>query len=1344
MKLKLDFISILLIVLTMLLPTGHLHAAPLTSAAARVVNTSIGRDKTLISSLRDRYGFLWVGTTTGLACYDGNGESVYANASGVLPGSEGINVNSIFEWNDNIWFGGNRGLYIFDRSTNSMQRFPFKTKYGVQISSLVEDIQQMKDGKIWILTHGQGLFIFDPATSRLSQNSREGAFFSDMVSDGSQTVYCITHDGYIVAFNLDGNAIRKVRLPDFVTDKNPIGMAFTEERVWIAANRSIFAYTPSDGSVERIIPDTHHGIANSLLKGGADQLWLGTDEGIFSYRCSTPTQAPSLSEIPVDIRLVDMRVAQLSDDRNGGLIVVTRTGISFVPFDTFAVRRVETPEGDVFRTTVNTLLPSSDGTTVWLGTDHGVASYDVKSGLVTGRTLPLGADIIVTSLAEKENALWVGSRHEGLFRYDLKSGAVKRYEYDETKPYALISNGINDLCVTSAGELYVLTNWGMCRYNPDADNFSVLTETENAVPFLGMEEDAKGRLWAFTATNALYVRQPGNPRFDLFRSNAVGSHAVNLLFNDPLGRLWAVTAGNRLLKYDENEGDFIYCGSPAAKSYPITFIEAGDDGVLWISTDEGVVRFNPDINAADRTVLTDEDVYSVHGAAGKLNDGSILFGSLHGLCELSPTLVESSHTERQAFPVSISFPYADDNDAELRRLGLDRLLYTMKEIKLPYSDNTFTIHFASSVAGGAPGVRYQYMLEGVDPSWMQAAGSDVRFSHLAPGRYRLLVRADSTTEDSAVHTLGIRILPPWYLSWPAFIAYLIIIASLIWLAVIYTRRKVKKQAAAKIQEIQVRQERETYESKMRFFINLVHEIRTPLTLISLPLEQIADSVNSGRPSGKEEKGFVQSMQRNLDYLLGIINQLLDFRKAEQDSEVRLLLQSTDIAAEVADICSRFAQPLASQGKELSVEIDDSPVMAEIDKEKFDRVVMNLLGNAMKYSQSKVAVRLSASKEGYTLYISDDGKGIPEEERSRIFDTYYQIAGDNVATALGTGLGLAYARLIVRAHTGDISVEDTPGGGATFILRLPLHPEVADAPVASVNSGVISNNDPASASITPMEGNAEVTPGDKAPGENGEAGDSVKPTLLFVEDNTELRLTVANTLKDRYNVIVASDGEEALSAISEADAVDVVVSDFMMPGMDGAELCRRIKGNIDTSFIPFIMLTAKTGLEAKEEAFEAGADAFVEKPFSIRQLTAQISNIINTRHLFHEKMQSNVSVSETVAEEAPFINKMDTEFLDNLNLKIQENIFDDEFSIDSMAEQMSMSRSTFYRRMKAITGMTPVDYLKNYRLEHATRLLREGMRATEVASAVGFTSSSYFAKCFKAKYGSLPKDFNTRQ
>ena len=528
------------------------------------------------------------------------------------------------------------------------------------------------------------------------------------------------------------------------------------------------------------------------------------------------------------------------------------------------------------------------------------------------------------------------------------------------------------------------------------------------------------------------------------------------------------------------------------------------------------------------------------------------------------------------------------------------------------------------------------------------------------------------------------------------------------------RRRIHRYFQHRMDTLRIQKEHETFEAKMRFFVNLVHEIRTPLTLISIPLEQMAESAESGTLQAEENKKHIASMRRNVNYLLGIINQLLDFRKAEDGKEVQLAAARHDMKLKLSEICSRFEQPMAAIGKHISLIMPQEEVVAVFDADKTDRVIMNLIGNAVKYSRSRVSVVLAEPKDGaIRISVEDDGPGIAPHERERIFDTYYQIGGDDVAANLGTGLGLAYAKLIAKAHGGDIGVDNNAAGGATFTLTLP-----------------VGDN-------TRLRGTPEVVPD-----MSGTTSGSREIKVLLVDDNRELLTTVADALRKTYAVLTATDAAEALQILENKDEIDVIISDFMMPGMSGAEFCRKVKADWRFNHIPFIILTAKTDTEAKVEGMACGADVYMEKPFAIRQLSLQIANIMHTRELNIARASSATSdgAGTVPPDVEASLNRVDAEFLKTLDDYIRDNISEEEFSIDVMAKQMNMSRSSFYRKLKSVTSMTPVDYLKNYRLDYSARLLLDGVRVTEVAAMSGFTSSSYFAKCFKAKFGMIPKEY----
>ena len=471
----------------------------------------------------------------------------------------------------------------------------------------------------------------------------------------------------------------------------------------------------------------------------------------------------------------------------------------------------------------------------------------------------------------------------------------------------------------------------------------------------------------------------------------------------------------------------------------------------------------------------------------------------------------------------------------------------------------------------------------------------------------------------------------------------------------------------------------------------------------------------------------------MNYLLGITNQLLDFQKAEH-GKIQLNLRRCDVCQLLTDTYQQFTDAIEVQGKRIQLQLPDEPVVSSIDADKVQKVMMNLIGNAAKYARSEIIVRLeqlASPNDQLRISVIDDGPGVPKEERDKIFDLYYQIGrsnlpsgsakNENVAATLGTGLGLSYAKMLAQAHDGDLTYSDAVGGGSNFQLVLPIK------------------------TVSPQPPPVEGEPLCQKPPLRGEVWREPF-RILIVEDNEELLQMTSDALRPHFRILKARDGIEALDVLKYND-VDIIVSDVMMPRMDGIELCTKVKDDINYSHIPVILLTAKTSVEAKVEGMQSGADIYLEKPFSIKQLQLQILNLLKMRQTYYERMR-NISHDDNANANAPGdgnlgLTQQDLLFMERLQKMVAENMSDEDFSIDQLAEQMNMSRSSFYRKIKALTDMTPVDYLKMCRLEQAATLLRQGIRITEVAGRVGFTSSSYFAKCFKGRFGVLPKDFVSR-
>ena len=502
-------------------------------------------------------------------------------------------------------------------------------------------------------------------------------------------------------------------------------------------------------------------------------------------------------------------------------------------------------------------------------------------------------------------------------------------------------------------------------------------------------------------------------------------------------------------------------------------------------------------------------------------------------------------------------------------------------------------------------------------------------------------------------------------------------------------------------------------------MNLVHEIRTPLSLIVLPLERL-----SKRLRDKEDSSLLAVIGKNVDYLLDITNQLLDFQKVENGKFV-IHRVNTSLRSVVDDTYRRFASYCEVGGKTLVTRLPERDIVTAIDVGGVGKIMMNLMSNAMKYAATTVTIALEETDGGMArLSVADDGPGVPDSEKRRIFDSYYQVGNDKIAQALGTGIGLAFAKALAKAHDGDLVVDDAEGGGARFSLLLPVvKVDGADADDERKSVGIVS----AGAETDSRDTKAKTG-----------------FTVLFVEDNTQLLDMTATMLRDWYRVVCAKNGAEALEILGH-EQVDVVVSDVMMPVMDGMELCARVKGDISTSHIPLILLTAKTTVEAKVEGMKSGADVYLEKPFAIEQLHMQIENLLRLRQLFYKRMSKADGVVDEAVGADCGINRRDMEFLQQVQEVFDANMADEDYSIDSLAAALNMSRSTFYRKLRSLTGMPPADFMRSQRLKHAARLLAEDSdtNIADIAMKVGFVSASHFTKCFKQAYGVLPKEYGVK-
>lgn len=638
-------------------------------------------------------------------------------------------------------------------------------------------------------------------------------------------------------------------------------------------------------------------------------------------------------------------------------------------------------------------------------------------------------------------------------------------------------------------------------------------------------------------------------------------------------------------------------------------------------------------------------------------------------------------------------------------------------VSLPYHQNSLSVEFARLNYSGADTDQIFYILQGFDKSWIPARNSQtIIYSNLKPGNYKLMLGIageDRKEPVRNVKTLSIRIKPPFWLNGWAYLIYILLFLTGLYLLTRYLTMRSRLRQRVKMREFEQQKERELYQSKINFFTNVAHEIRTPLTLIKAPLdhvlltEEVSDSV----------KDNLQIMSKNTGRLLNLTNQLLDFRKTESEAYL-LNLQTQNVSELIRETILRFT-PLAKHKKiNLEVELPDQDMLVQLDKEAFLKIISNLLNNALKYSdcfvRMEATIKENQRKEFYLL-IENDGELIPPAYKEEIFKPFVQIESDRENRVSGTGIGLALASSLAELHGGSLSLVNDDHYNR-FLLKLPV--------------GDVVHKETAM-----QEQEIKEIRIDKVAGVPRK-----EATLLLVDDDVELLQFEAKFLSAHYHILTAENGVQAM-ALLRTSTVNLIVTDVMMPEMDGFEFTHNVKSDVEFSHIPVILLTAKVMAQSKVQGYELGADAYLEKPFSVEVLLARIENLLQSREKLRESFLKNPFIgAATVA-----LNKSDEAFIRKLNEVIQESLSESDFNVEDMAERFNMSRASFYRKVKGVLDLTPNEYIRVERLKKAAQLLKQDdYKINEICYMVGFNSPSYFAKCFQQQFGLLPKDFQEQK
>lgn len=889
-----------------------------------------------------------------------------------------------------------------------------------------------------------------------------------------------------------------------------------------------------------------------------------------------------------------------------------------------------------------------------------------------------------------QGRMWIGTRGKGIY-------AIPGLDFKNKKVFCLKPDDRGRMWIGTFGE-------GLSVAIPRGEGYEVRTFFADSV---GLNEvrclaiDRKGMLWGGTS-GGLFCVDPTRFAADGkgLRVYKRGSEIHDMLV-DRQGRLWLTVPGEGLVCMQD--GNFrILDASQGLINNMVQSVVETEDGNLWVSTQQGVSCWKAKDNSFDNYLFSRVMMGNVYNenSAVCLDDGRVLLGGNYGLTIINPSRI--SHVKGQTSVVFTSHPYSD-------------------EMTLSYEERSPKINFSTLDYSDVNNVKYTYWLEGYDSSWSVPSPTPwVNYQNLPFGSYRLHVKAsysDGIWGKESV--LDISVEPPFYLSVWAWVFYALFLTVVIVMVVKSIREK-------NILKGKIKFEQEFTRYKLVFFTNIAHEFRTPLTLIQGSLEKEKRIMKTNHWQLELEK-TVRTMDKSVQRMLRLIDKLLEFRKM-QAGKLKLSLQETDVVMFVQGICKMFDDAAESKQIDFKFESQLPAYLMYLDQQKMDKVVFNLLSNAFKYTPAKGTISVSLSfTDVMTIRVADTGVGIPQEKREQLFSRFMQSS----YTGESFGIGLHLTHELVRTHHGEITYQENEGGGSVFVVTIPLQKDCYEASDFLVKDSPILKAD-----LTKERDGQEEKTTDAVP--SAPSAPLNRRTILLIEDDNDVREFLLSELESCFDLKVASDGKAGIAMAKELD-VDLIVSDVMMPGMNGFELTKRLKNSFETSHIPIILLTALSTDENVLEGTESGADAYITKPFSPQLLMARILQLLNQREILRQKFGK---VPQEIRP-AMLRNEQDSLFVKRLDSIVYSRLGEQDLSVDKVAGLLHLGRTIFYKKVRGTTGYTPNEYIRVIRLRKAAELLKEGEKnVSEVAYAVGFDNPYYFSKCFKEQFGMPPSQYRS--
>ena len=1301
---------------------------------------------TVFSITQDNADNMWFATYDGVNRYDGYEFTIYRHKEQDSTSIAGDIARCVMtDSKGRVFVGTDKGVSYYDRATDSFVNFLIKDRKNV----LVTDIVELSDGK-YMVNSGNKLLVLDVPSSTYSDAVLPVGLSEKNVSSlykVNNSIYVGCLDGGLQIYSYDKGKLVASSSYD-IGSRIQSMLLLNLYELWIGTEGSglvvldvrsgDMAHYRHDGKKGSISSD----YIRSLAKDSNGRLWVGTFNDLNIYVKSSDSFITYTNDQTDPESLSQRSVRCIYKDNQGGMWLGTFFGglNYYHPLKNRFRNIRHEPYKNSLSDNVVSCIVEDEKSRLWIGTnDGGLNCYNPADGTFRFYLFDSSDDGISREsnnvksvyIDEASDKVYVGTHAGGMKEIDRRTGSIRhRYISEASSP----SNSIYVILPRDSKTLWLGTLNGLFVYNTADGSFTPETDASLfGKAIYAMHKDTSGCLWIALDDEMLkYSVEDGKLKKSSFGIKGIGNiKTAQCIYQAVDGRIWI---GTRMGLYgiDVKKGELIHLSDADGLPNNVVYgIEEDSFSNIWVSTNMGLSCYSP-LNDKFRNFTIDDGIQSNQFNSYshcRTSDGQLYFGGINGITTFRPELLIDNPYSPS--PVITKLMLYDREVRPGDDTGiLKKHISDTDSITLDNSHRSFTLKFVVSNYLAGQHNTFSYKLEGYDENWTQVQSNrSVSYINLPHGEYCFKVRSANNDGkwNNNPETLYIRILPVWYETWWARMLIFILVVIVISLVLRYFWIKKQMQAQLELEHKEKIHQEEINQMKMRFFINISHELRTPLTLIMAPVQEM--KLRTTDRWMKEQLGFVE---RNTTRLLHMVNQLMDYRRAEL-GVFKLRVERSNIYSIVKE-CFSFYEKLAkhkSLSYNLVSDLDGTEVLA--DAKYIEIILNNLLSNSFKYTkEGSITVNLSLKDGFLVLSVSDTGVGIAPNKHKKIFERFFQLDSEHI----GSGIGLSLVQRLVELHHGTIELESEPGKGSTFYVYLPQ--DISVYKEDEIAGSLPDTETPAH--FTNTKETFFIDSDDDVKSVDDDADSLERGTILVVEDNDEVRHYLKSGLSKVFTVLQAENGEVALELLKK-NTVDIVITDVMMPVMDGVKLCKNIKQNVSTSHIPVIMLSAKTDMNDQKEALGMGADDYIPKPFSLSLVISKIQNMMRTRR----RMLEHYSKELTVEPEKVTFNPVDEELLKKAMEIVKKNLDNTDFSTEDFASQMNMSRSNLHLKLKAITGESAIEFIKKIRFSEACRLLKEGRyNIAEISTMVGFSTPSYFATSFKKYIGCLPTEYIKQQ